>query len=131
MTYEHRPVAYVSLRDASARQSTVSVLERAGWLVIPQPSTSALLGTLGSVRSYPWLEPALVIVDAPTSAAELRARLRAIGVIVPVVVVAAHGESVASDDPSVQCVERARVGEVVGALVRPRTGHYEPMEQTA
>lgn len=128
-----RPVAYTSLRDPAVRQSTVRVLERAGWLVIPQPSSDHLLRTLAGVREYPWLEPSLIVVDAPESRAALIAGLRALHITVPVVLAAAPGQDAQpSDDAAVRVVERGRVGDVVAALVRrPEATRDSSVEQTA
>lgn len=126
-----RPVAYMSLRDAHLRQWTLGVLERAGWLVIPQPSADALVRALAGAGAYPWLKPGLVIVDAGASA-ELLAGLRALGCTVPVVLAAAPGQAVPlSDNPSVQVVEHGRVADVVAALARPPSLPTTSLEQSA
>lgn len=95
MRSEFRPVAYVSLPDRDARQRAVAVLERAGWLVIPQPSVRALLRALADVREYPWLEPGLIVVDGEAQCTEVRAGLSSLGITVPVVVAgsSAHGRN--------------------------------------
>lgn len=112
MTSEFRPVAYVSVTDPATRRWIIGVLERAGWLVIPQPSAATLLRALASVREYPWLKPGLVIIDTPATAAEVRAGLRELGLAVPV-------------------VEHGRVADVVGARARPGVANHPPLEHTA
>jgi hypothetical protein len=121
-----RPVAYMSLVDRRLRERTIGVLERAGWVIIPQPSTSSLLRALARVRECPWLAPSLIVVDARASRSELTAGLRALGIVVPVVLVPASGDPVQLVDAP--AIEHARIPEVFGALTHARTS---TQEQTA
>ena len=123
MTSQFRPVAYVSLPDRDARQRAVGVLERAGWLVIPQPSVHALLRALAGVRQYPWLEPGLVVVDTEERATEVRAGFSALGVTVPVVVAGSTAHARRSGDDST-------LSELVGVAARAARRPSPSLEQS-
>ena len=105
----------MSLVDRGVRERTIGVLERGGWVIIPQPSTASLLRALDRAREYPWLAPSLIVVDAHAPRSELLAGLRALGLVVPVVLVTATVDAVQLVDAPAECT---RVPEVIGALVR-------------
>lgn len=88
-----RPVAYVSIQDAAERARVVDALERAGWLVIPQPTGFHLIRAIAGVieGDYAWLKPGLIVVDAWSrgcAGTTIAAGLRELGIAIPVVVVA-------------------------------------------
>lgn len=87
-----RPVAYVSVQDAAERARLIDVLERAGWLVIPQPTGFHLIRAIAGVieGDYPWLRPGLIVVDAWSrgcAGTTIAAGLRELGIAIPIVVV--------------------------------------------
>lgn len=105
----------MSLADRRMRDRTIGVLERAGWVIIPQPSTASLLRALDRVPEWPWLAPSLILLDARASSpAELAAGLRARGIAVPVVLATQTGELVQLVDAPADC---PRLPDVVAALV--------------
>src|ERR1044071_8327227 len=61
-----RPVAYVSLQETADRERITSVLERAGWTVVLQPSgfhrIRAIAGIIDGHEAG--LHPCLIVVDA-------------------------------------------------------------------
>jgi len=106
-----RPVAYVSMQDRAARQRIVSVLERAGWAVIPQPSGFHLIQAIAGVIDgrQPWLRPGLIVVDARSrgcAGTTIAAGLRDLGITIPIVLIAAPTESLpVSPDQTLRIVD--------------------------
>ncbi len=94
-----RPVAYVTMQDAAARRDVISILERAGWAVIPQPTGVHLLQSIADVveGKYTWLDPTLIVIDAfarGCSGTSIAAGLRDLGIVIPIVLVTAPGQRV-------------------------------------
>lgn len=117
-----RPVAYVSMQDRAARQLIVSVLERAGWAVIPQPSGFHLIQAIAGVidGQQPWLRPGLIVVDARSrgcAGTTIAAGLRDLGIAIPIVLIAAPGEtSPVSPDRTLRIVDSAAAENTVAEL---------------
>src|ERR1043165_2373217 len=89
---QSRPVAYVTMQDAEAREAIVGNLERAGWLVIPQPTGFHLLQAIADVieGKYTWLDPTLIVIDAYArgcAGTTIAAGLRDLGIRVPIVLI--------------------------------------------
>jgi hypothetical protein len=117
-----RPVAYVSMQDRAARQQIVNVLERSGWAVIPQPSGFHLIQAIAGVidGQLPWLRPGMIVVDAHSrgvAGTTIAAGLRDLGITIPIVLIAAPGESLpVSPDLTLRIVDRASAEKTVAEL---------------
>ena len=117
-----RPVAYVSIQDAAERARVVDALERAGWLVIPQPTGFHLIRAIAGVieGDYAWLKPGLIVVDAWSrgcAGTTIAAGLRELGIAIPIVLVTAPGEAPPLPaDRTLRVVDAAQVETVVGEL---------------
>jgi hypothetical protein len=117
-----RPVAYVALQDGAARQRIVTVLERAGWAVIPQPSGFHLIQAIAGVIDgrQPWLRPGLIVVDARSrgcAGTTIAAGLRDLGITIPIVLIAASGETLpVSPDPTLRIVDSGSAEKTVAEL---------------
>lgn len=124
-----RPVAYVAMQDRVARQPIVSVLERAGWTVIPQPSGFHLIQAIAGVIDghQAWLRPGLIVVDARSrgcAGTTIAAGLRDLGITIPIVLIAARGETLPiSPDRSLRIVDSSSaektVSELAAVAIRP------------
>lgn len=124
-----RPVAYVSMQDRAARQQIMSVLERANWAVIPQPSGFHLIQAISGVieGQQPWLRPGLIVVDARSrgcSGTTIAAGLRDLGITIPIVLIATAGETLpVSPDKTIRIVDSVSavktVTELAGGVSRP------------
>jgi CheY-like chemotaxis protein len=114
-----RRVAYVAVQDRTARQRVVSVLERLGWAVIPQPSGFHLLQAIAGVIEghQPWLHPDLIVVDARSrgcAGTTIAAGLRDLGLTIPIVLIAAPDEPVpVSPDRTLRIVDSASAEKTV------------------
>jgi sulfur carrier protein ThiS len=117
-----RPVAYVTMQDSTARARIVSVLERAGWAVIQQPTGFHLIQAIAGVIEGrdAGLRPGLIIVDARSrgcAGTSIAAGLRDLGITIPIVVVAAPGEAVPiSSDATLRIVDSAAAESTVAEL---------------
>jgi hypothetical protein len=117
-----RPIAYVSMQDRAPRQRIVNVLERAGWAVIPQPSGFHLIQAIAGVIDghQPWLRPGLIVVDARSrgcAGTTIAAGLRDLGLTIPIVLIAAAGESLpVSPDRTLRIVDSASAEQTVAEL---------------
>jgi len=117
-----RPVAYVAMQDRAARQRLVNVLERAGWAVIPQPSGFHLIQAIAGVidGQQPWLRPGLIVVDARSrgcAGTTIAAGLRDLGITIPIVLVAAPGETLpVSPDRTLRIVDGASADNAVAEI---------------
>jgi len=117
-----RPVAYVSMHDRAARQQIVSVLERAGWAVIPQPSGFHLIQAIAGVieGQQPWLRPGLIVVDARSrgcAGTTIAAGLRDLGITIPIVLIAAPNETLpVSPDKTLRIVDSEAAEKTVAEL---------------
>ena len=126
-----RPIAYVSMQDNAARQRIVSVLERAGWAVIPQPSGFHLIQAIAGIidGQQPWLRPGLIVVDARSrgcAGTTIAAGLRDLGIAIPIVLIAAAGETLpVSADKTLHISDSAAAERTVFELAsmanRPET----------
>ncbi|HET9626262.1 MAG TPA: response regulator [Kofleriaceae bacterium] len=137
---EWRPVTYVTVQDDAMRARIQQQLERLGWAVIVQPTGFHLVQALSNVidghRS--WLRPGLIVLDAwPRGCAgtTIAAGLRDLGISIPIVLVAAPGESLpVSADTTLRIVDTASaertVTEVAAGLLHRRSsappGHGPP-----
>ena len=117
-----RPVAYVSMQDRTARQRIIHVLERAGWAVIPQPSGFHLIQAIAGVIDghQSWLRPSLIVVDARSrgcAGTTIAAGLRDLGITIPIVLIAAPGETLpVSPDRTLRVVDSEAAENAVAEL---------------
>ena len=117
-----RPVAYVSMQDGAARRQIVNVLERSGWAVIPQPSGFHLIQAIAGVidGQQPWLRPGLIVVDARArgcAGTTIAAGLRDLGITIPIVLIAAPGETLpVSPDKTLRIVDSVSAEKTVAEL---------------
>jgi CheY-like chemotaxis protein len=108
-----RPVAYVTMQDKAARAEIVTVLERSGWAVIPQPTGFHFIQSIAGVIEghQTWLRPSLIVIDARSrgcSGVTIAAGLRELGITIPIVLVAAPGETLpVSPDETLRIVDSA------------------------
>ena len=117
-----RPVAYVSMQDRAARQRIINVLEGARWAVIPQPSGFHLIQAIAGVidGQQPRLRPGLIVVDARSrgcAGTTIAAGLRDLGITIPIVLIAAPGETLpVSPDKTLRIVDSAAAEQTVAEL---------------
>lgn len=117
-----RPVAYIAIHDRAARARIVSILERAGWAVIPQPTGFHVIQAISGVieGDQTWLRPSLIVVDARArgcSGTTIAAGLRELGITIPIVLVAAPGDVLpASPDGTPYIVDSASADAAVARL---------------
>ena len=122
-----RPVAYVAMQDPAARQRIVTALECAGWAVIPQPSGFHLIQAIAGVIDgrQPWLRPRLIVVDARSrgcAGTTIAAGLRDLGITIPIVLIAAPGETLpVSPDQTLRIVDSEVAERVVAGLAAEAT----------
>jgi hypothetical protein len=118
----NRPVAYVTMQDAQACAGIVENLERAGWLVIPQPTGFHLLEAIADVieGKYTWLDPTLIVIDAfarGCTGTTIAAGLRELGIRIPIVLIAGPGQRVPMmADEALRIVESSEAASVVAEL---------------
>src|SRR5438128_2712296 len=119
---EWRPVAYLTMQDATARSTTTNALERAGWSVIREPTGFHLIQAIADVidGDDAWLRPSLIVVDARSrgcAGTTIAAGLRDLGITIPIVIVAAPGEVLPiSTDHTLRIVDAASAPAVVTKL---------------
>lgn len=87
-----RPVAYVCIKDPSARARIIGVLERHNYVVIPQPTGFHLISSIADVIEgrESWREPTLIVVDALSpgcAGTTIADGLRDFGIRIPIEVV--------------------------------------------
>ena len=117
-----RPVAYMSMQDRAARQRISTALERAGWAAIPQPSGFHLIQAIAGVidGQQAWLRPGLIVVDARSrgcAGTTIAAGLRDLGITIPIVLIAATGETLpVSPDKTLRIVDSAAAEHTVAEL---------------
>jgi FixJ family two-component response regulator len=122
-----QPVAYVSIQDAAARAAIVSILERAGWAAIQQPTGFHLVQAIAGVIDghHAWQCPCLIVIDARSrgcSGATIATGLRDLGITILVVLVAAPGETLATGaDPTMRVVDVTSAAAAVAELVNARS----------
>jgi hypothetical protein len=117
-----RPVAYIAMHDRAACQRIVNILERAGWVVIIQPSgfhlTQAIAGVIDGHQ--PWLRPGLIVVDARSrgcAGTTIASGLRDLGITIPIVLIAAPDETLpVSPDRTLRIVDAASAETTVAEL---------------
>ncbi|HEY6175144.1 MAG TPA: hypothetical protein VIX73_11890 [Kofleriaceae bacterium] len=126
-TSEHwRPVAYVTMQDVAARERIARVLERAGWVVIQQPTGFHLIQAIADVIDghRAWLRPGLIVIDVRSrgcAGTTIAAGLRDLGITIPIALVAAAGEALPiSSDDMLRIVDSASAEAVVAELARCR-----------
>jgi hypothetical protein len=119
-----RPVAYVTLRDQTAREKIAGVLERAGWAVIPKPTGFHLIQAIAGVveGDRAWLRPGLIVIDAMShgcAGTTIATGLRDLGIKIPIVLIAAAGEALPiSSDDTLRIIDSASAHAVVAELAR-------------
>lgn len=117
-----RPVAYVAMQERAERERIMSILERAGWAVIPQPSGFHLIQAIAGVIDghQPWLQPCMIVVDTRSrgcTGTTIAAGLRDLGITIPIVLIAAPGEVLpVSTDQSLRIVDSASAAKAVADL---------------
>jgi hypothetical protein len=117
-----QPIAYVALADPDARHRLATLLERAGWTVIVPPTGFHLVRAIAGVieGQHLWRRPSLIVVDAwarGCAGTTIATGLRELGIMIPIVLVAAPGESLpVSSLPRVHIVERELAERVVADL---------------
>lgn len=118
-----RPIAYVALHDAITRTRIVNTLERAGWIVFPQPTGFHLLSAIADlIEDRAWLRPSLIVIDAHArgcAGTTIAAGLRDLGIAIPIVLVASPNATLPiSSDEMVRVTESAAAETVVAELAR-------------
>ncbi|HEY6175857.1 MAG TPA: response regulator [Kofleriaceae bacterium] len=123
-----RPVAYVSLQETADRERIASVLERAGWTVVLQPSGFHLIQAIAGIIDghEAGLHPCLIVVDARSrgcTGTTIAAGLRDLGITIPIVLIAAPGEALpVSTDQSLRIVDSASAAQAVADLAAGAPG---------
>src|ERR1051325_6445055 len=130
-----RPVAYLTVQDDSARARITSALDRMGWAVITQPTGFHLIRAISGVIEghRGWLRPELIVIAAWSrgcAGTTIAAGLRDLGIAIPIVLVAAPGETLpVSSDATLRIVDTTSVeravtelaaGQLAGAVGRPQ-----------
>src|SRR5690242_12325786 len=92
------PLAYVAIQDKAMRSEIISVLERSGWAAIPQPTGFHMIQAIADLIEghQGWLSPSLIVIDARSrgcSGVTIAAGLRDLGLTIPIVLVAAPGDT--------------------------------------
>jgi CheY-like chemotaxis protein len=119
------PVAYVTLQDTATRAEIVSVLERSGWTVVPQPTGFHLIEAISGVIEghQSWLRPSMIVIDAHSrgcSGVTIAAGLRELGITIPIVLIAAAGDALpVSSDATLRIVDAASARSAVAELATP------------
>lgn len=117
-----RPVAHVTMQDAAARAAIVSALERSGWAVIVQPTGFHLIQAIAGVIDghHAWRRPGLIVIDVRSrgcAGTTIAAGLRDLGIAIPIVLIAAPGESLpVSGDATLRIVDAATAEAAVSEL---------------
>ena len=123
-----RPVAYVSLQETADRERIASVLERAGWTVVLQPSGFHLIQAIAGIIDghEAGLHPCLIVVDARSrgcTGTTIAAGLRDLGITIPIVLIAGPGEALpVSTDQSLRIVDSASAAQAVADLAAGAPG---------
>ncbi len=125
-----RPIAYVALQDIVTRTRITSILERAGWIVLTQPTGFHLLTQISDViEDRAWLRPAMIVIDAHArgcAGTTIASGLRDLGIAIPIVLVATPDETLPiSSDDLVRITASATAESVVDELAR-RPWRIEP-----
>ncbi len=121
-TERWQPVAYATMEDEAARAEIATVLERYGWAVIPQPTGFHLIQAISGVIEghQTWLRPSLIVIDARSrgcSGVTIAAGLRDLGVTIPIVLVAAPGDTLPmSSDETLRIVDATSAKAAVTEL---------------
>jgi hypothetical protein len=112
------------LRDDVVRNGVVSVLDRAGWTWIEQPTGFHLLSSITDVidGSRTWLHPGLIAIDAYSrgcAGTTIALGLRDLGIDIPIVLVRQPGEPlpITSSDPMLHVVDSAAAERAVSEIV--------------
>jgi FixJ family two-component response regulator len=119
------PVAYVTMQDTATRAEIVSVLERSGWAVVPQPTGFHLIQAISGVIEghQTWLRPSMIVIDARSrgcSGVTIAAGLRDLGITIPIVLVAAAGDALpVTSDETLRLVDAASARSAVAELATP------------
>jgi CheY-like chemotaxis protein len=125
------PVAYVAMQDTATRAHIVSVLERSGWTVVPQPTGFHLIHAISGVIEghQTWLRPSMIVIDARSrgcSGVTIAAGLRDLGITIPIVLIAAAGDALpVSSDETLRIVDAAAAKSAV-AEIATRAGSVDP-----
>jgi hypothetical protein len=124
----YRPIAYVAVADPACRSRIIDALARQRWTVEEQPTGFHLLHAIADViEGHETPLPGLLVVDAVSrgcAGITIAAGLRQLGVRIPLVLVAKHGDPVIElDDPSVRVVGPNHAVAAVAEIARPLAGH--------
>jgi FixJ family two-component response regulator len=110
------------MHERTARQRIIEILERAGWVVLPQPSGFHLIRALAGVIEgrQAWLRPGLIVVDARSrgcAGTTIAGGLRDLGITIPIVLIAAPGDVLpVSSDHTVRIVDAEAADAAVAGL---------------
>jgi hypothetical protein len=121
------PVAFVTMQDTATRAEIVSVLQRSGWAVVPQPTGFHLIRAISDVIEghRTWLRPSMIVIDACSrgcSGVTIAAGLRDLGITIPIVLVAGAGHALpVSSDKTLRIVDAASAKSAVAELATPTT----------
>jgi hypothetical protein len=119
-----RPIAYVTMHDARAREKIVAALVQAGWRVLVQPTGIHLLQEIADVveGKHARLDPALIVIDAwarGCAGTTIAAGLRELGITIPIVLIAGPCQPLPlSADRELRIVDSAGAAETVRQLAR-------------
>jgi len=100
----------------------MSVLERSGWTVVPQPTGFHLIQAISGVIEghQTGLRPSLIVIDARArgcSGVTIAAGLRDLGITIPIVLVAAAGDALpVSSDETLRIVDAVTATSTVAEL---------------
>lgn len=121
------PVAYLALADVAMRDALATVLRRAGWRVIHEPTGFHLLEAIGELidDESAWRRrPSMIVMDAHArgcSGVSIARGLRDLGITLPIVLVAAPGTALPiAADATLRVVEPADAVALVTDLARSR-----------
>jgi hypothetical protein len=135
-----RPIAHVTIEDATCRSAVIETLQQHGWAVVEQPTglhlTHAISGVI--LGDQPWLRPGLIVADAVArgcSGVTIGQGLRELGLNIPVVLIAnRRAEPPASNDSAITVVSPGNAASTVAQLIRLPTAlprAPDPLRTTA
>lgn len=123
-----RPIAYVSMQDRAARAEIIAALERSGWAVIPEPTGFHLLQAISGVIEghQTWLRPSMIVIETRSRGClgvTIAAGLRDLGITIPIVLVAAPGETLpVSPDETLRIVDSASAQSTITEVAKLASG---------
>lgn len=122
------PVAYVAMQDNVARAEIITLLQRSGWAVIVEPTGFHLLQAIAGIveGQQTWRRPSMIVIDARSrgcSGVTIAAGLRDLGITIPIVLVAAPGETLpVSPDDTLRIVESASAQSTITEVAKLALG---------